>query len=66
MGIVFHMLGMVFCWMDRLNISVKALAATGPSCFICLYEIPSGPTEEVGFACSIAGYIFVMLEVKGG
>ena len=38
--------------------------ATGPSCFRCLYEMPSGLTEEVGFVCSIA--CFVMLGVKGG
>ena len=48
------MLGIVFWWIDRLEMSVRAPMATGPSCFRCLYEIPSGPTEEVGFVCSIA------------
>ena len=50
--------------MDKSKISVRAPMATGPSCFRCLYEKPSGPTEEVGFVCSIP--CFVMLGVKGG
>ena len=58
------MLGMVFCWMDRSKISVRTPMDTGPSCFRCLYKTPSGLTEEVGFVCSIA--CFVMLVVKGG
>ena len=58
------MLGMVFCWMDRLKISVRALTATGPRSFRCLYEIPSGQTAEVGFVCSID--CLVILGVKGG
>ena len=51
-------------WMDRLKMSVRALMATNPNCFRCLYEMPSGPIEEVGFVSSIA--CFVMLRVKGG
>ena len=58
------MFGMVLYWIDRLKMSVRAPMATGLSCFRCLYEIPSGPTEEVGFVCSIA--CLVMLGVKGG
>ena len=56
------MLGMVLYWIDRLNMSVRAPMATGPSCFRCLYEMPSGPTEEVGFVYSIA--CLVILGVK--
>ena len=43
--------------------SVRTPMATVPSCFRWLYKMPSGPTEEVGFVCSIA--CFVMLGVKG-
>ena len=43
---------------------VRAPMATGLSCFRCLYEMPPGPTQEMGFVCSIA--CFVMLGVKGG
>ena len=50
--------------MDRLKISVKALMVTGPSCFRCLCEMPSGPTEEVDFVYSIVW--FVLMGVKGG
>ena len=60
----FLMLGMLLCWIDRLNISVRAPMATGASCFRCLYEMPSEPTEEVDFVYSIA--CLVMLEVKIG
>ena len=58
------MLGVVFCWIDRLKMPDRAPMATGSSCFRCLYELPSGPTEEMGFICYIA--CFVMLGVKGG
>ena len=58
------MLGMVFCWMDRLMMSARAPIAIGASCFRCLFEMPSGPTEKVVFVCSIA--CFVVLEMKGG
>ena len=61
-GLVLSCLVML-CWIDRLNMSARAPMATGPSCFRCLYEMPSGPTEEVGFVCSIA--CLVMLGVKG-
>ena len=33
----FQMLGMLFCWIDRLKMSVRAPMATGRSCFRCLY-----------------------------
>ena len=45
----FKLLGMVFCWMDRLKMSNRALMTTGPSCSRCLCVIPSEPTEEVAF-----------------
>ena len=56
--------GMVLRWIDRLKMSVRTLMATGLCCFRCLYEMPSGPAEEVGFVCYIVR--FVMLWVKGG
>ena len=37
----FQMSRMVFRCMDRLKMSVRALRATGPSSFRCLYEMPS-------------------------
>ena len=43
------MLGMVLCWIYRFNMSVRAPMATGPNYLRCVYEMPSGPTEEVGF-----------------
>ena len=58
-----QMLRTVLYRIDRLDMSVRAPMATGPSCFRCLYEMPSEPKEEVGFVCSIA--CFVMLGVKG-
>ena len=56
------MLGIVFCRIHRLKMSVRAPMATGPSCFRYRYEMSSGPTEEVDLVCSIA--FFVMLGVK--
>ena len=61
---VFQMLGIVLCIMEWLNMSVRALMATGPRCFKCRYEMPSGPVQEVGFVRSIAA--LVMLGVIGG
>jgi len=31
----FHMLGIVFCVIDRLKMSVRALMACGPKCLRC-------------------------------
>ena len=59
----FQKLGMKLCWIDRSKLSIRAPMATGPNCFRCLYEIPSGPTDEVGIVCSVA--FFVMLGLKG-
>ena len=46
--------------------SVTAPMATGPICFRCLYEMPSGPTEEVGFVCSIACLVMLGVKRSGG
>ena len=61
----FQMLGMVLCWIDRFNMSVRGPMATGPKCFRCLYEMSSGPTENVGFVCYIASLSYWGLKEVG-
>ena len=43
--------------MYRFKMLVRALMSIGPSCFRCLHEMPSGPTEEVSFHGSIACFV---------
>ena len=37
--------------------------ATGPRCFKCRYDMPSGPVDPVDFVLSIT--VLIMLGVKG-
>ena len=58
-------LEMMFCWMENLKMSVRALMATCPRCFRCMHETPSGPTADVGLFCSIACLIMFGVKVGG-
>ena len=44
--------------------SVKALMASGPRCFRCLLDMPSGPVEEVFLETRMASV--TIAGVKGG
>ena len=61
---VFQMLGMVLCCMEWLKMLVSALMACGPRCLRCMWDMPSGPVEEVCFVECMASW--VMAGVKGG
>ena len=60
----YQILEKMFCWMENIKMSVRALMATCPRCFRCMHGTPSGPTADVGLFCSIA--CLVMFGVKGG
>ena len=60
----FHRLGMLLVVMNKLKMSVRAQTTCGPKCFKCVYEMPSGPEEEVFLVLRMA--CSVMSEVKGG
>ena len=62
----FQMLRTVLCRMEKLKISVKAMMATGPRCFKCLYVMPLGPVAEVYLACSIASLVTFGVKGSGG
>ena len=57
---------MVFYWIERFKMSVKFLITTGPRCFKCLYEMPSGSIAEIGFVFSIACLVVFGAKVGGG
>ena len=50
--------------MENLKMSVRAVMATGPIRFRCLYEMPSSLKVEVGLICSIA-CLFMIGGTKG-
>ena len=54
---------LLFC-SEKLKMSVKALMASGPKCFRCLLDMPSGPVEEVFLQTRMASVTIV--GVKGG
>ena len=52
--------------MDRFKMSVGALMTIGPICSRCLYEMPSGLKEQLGFVCSNAYFVILGAREGGG
>ena len=60
----FQVLGILLFCSEKLKMSVKALMASGPKCFRCLLDMPSGPVEEVFLETRMASV--TIAGVKGG
>jgi len=61
----FHAPGMMIVFMALLYNSVSAVMAIGPRCFMCVFEMSSGPVDFLGFVCFIACSTSVWVMVMG-